>query len=787
MAKEGLVADLLERALRGSPEELKLALSLASLQLTPGMRPLKLGMGNKLIVNALAEACGDPVSELTDELTRVGDLGVLAESRLAARPRGAEVLLTLADVHAALIELSTQAGEGSTARKTEQLAELLRSSSPVEARYMVRSLLGKLRTGLGGRSLRAALGQAGAATVADPSEELRACEEAVVIAKAAAEEAAVAARAAEASGEKKLVDKAGVGLRKAVRAVAAAEKKLVAMRGKRRRDAVQRVNDVFNVQPCYHQLVNDLARQTVWELSGGAVAGIPLTPMTAAPAASLDEVMARMGEALPFLAEIKYDGERCQLHLLPEPLQAAPPLAAAADEGEGEVEVEGEAEAAGEGVGGRVVLYSRSLDDMSVRFPDVTDLLPAALHGASSCVLDAEVCAYDPVAEAVLPFQTLSSRSRKAPTAEETAATPVCLFVFDLLELDGRSLLEVPLGERRALLTRHVQRVPGRLELAEGVEVHDAAGLEAALMASVEQQAEGLMCKALTGDDGGYDPGKRSLRWLKLKRDYIDSLGDSIDVAPIGGYYGTGKRAGTFGAYLLGCWDPSSQRWQPMGKLGSGFSDEDLAEWHSYFTEGEGRTVDASASEVLPDWMDVPGDGLPVGFAKPNVWLEPSTLWEVRAAALSLSPTWGAARGRVPGGGERGLALRFPRFLRPRPDKALLDATTSEQLAAMFAKQPEASAAAAFEASASAAEAAASAAAQQAAEAHGGDVVSGVAPSASGGKFWRAEVTGCTLTVSWGKVGTKGQSKVMEYGSEEEARAQREKQRAKKEKSKYVF
>ena len=74
--------------------------------------------------------------------------------------------------------------------------------------------------------------------MADPSEELWACEEAVVIAKAAAEEAAVAARAAEASGEKKLVDKAGVGLRKAVRAVAAAEKKLVAMRGKRRREAV---------------------------------------------------------------------------------------------------------------------------------------------------------------------------------------------------------------------------------------------------------------------------------------------------------------------------------------------------------------------------------------------------------------------------------------------------------------------------------------------------------------------------------------------------------------------
>ena len=160
---------------------------------------------------------------------------------------------------------------------------------------------------------------------------------------------------------------------------------------------------------------------------------------------------------------------------------------------------------------------------------------------------------------------------------------------------------------------------------------------------------------------------------------------------------------------------------------------------------------------------------------------------QVRAAALSLSPTWGAARGTVPGGGERGLALRFPRFLRARPDKALRDATSSEQLAFMFAKQPEASAASANAATASAAESAASAAAVEAAEEHGGDVVSGVAPSATGGKFWRAEVVGGTLTISWGKVGSKGQSKTSEYGSEEEARMQREKQRAKKEKAKYVF
>lgn len=124
------------------------------------------------------------------------------------------------------------------------------------------------------------------------------------------------------------------------------------------------------------------------------------------------------------------------------------------------------------------------------------------------------------------------------------------------------------------------------------------------------------------------------MRWLKLKRDYIDALGDSLDLAPIGGYYGKGKRTGGFGAYLLGCWEPRRQKWQPMGKLGTGFSDDDLKVWHDYFTLGDGSAPTAPDAReedaaTLPEWLDVAEDGLPVGFAKPNVWLEPTTLWEV--------------------------------------------------------------------------------------------------------------------------------------------------------------
>ena len=75
---------------------------------------------------------------------------------------------------------------------------------------------------------------------------------------------------------------------------------------------------------------------------------------------------------------------------------------------------------------------------------------------------------------------------------------------------------------------------------------------------------------------GGYEPGKRSYQWLKLKRDYIDGMGDTFDLVPIGAYMGKGRRAGAYGAYLLGVYAPEAGVYQPICKLGSGLSDEEL-------------------------------------------------------------------------------------------------------------------------------------------------------------------------------------------------------------------
>ena len=662
--KEALMASLLERAWGASADDLLGCVALTSQQLTPATRPLKLGVGDALVLDALARVCDGDADALKAELRQLGDLGALAAARREGAPPPAEPL-TLREVRAAMLEIPADSGKGKGAneRKASLVAALLGRAPPLEAQYIVRSIRGKLRTGLADRSLRAALAQAAAARSPDADPELAAAEAAA--AEAAEEEAAVEAEAA--ADEKEL--------RKAKRKAAAANKKAEKERGVSRRRAVALVDEAFKVQPCYHQLVEALVTQGVWALDVKERAGMPIQAMTANPALSIDEVLKRFGDAAAFLAEEKYDGERCQVHVIADDAAGGAP---------------------------RVQLFSRQLDEkMTARFPELTAALPAALDGTSA-IIDTEIVAYDVETGRPLPISQLAKRPKKAPTQkqleqiESGELAQVCLLAFDLLQLDGVSLMAEPLRRRRELLRERLTPVPGVLAFAEGVEVAKANAthaLQSALLDSVERETEGLMLKLLDGEASAYEAGKRSFNWLKLKKDYIDELGDSVDLVPVGGYMGEGRRAGGFGTYLMAAYDDATARYQPVCKLGAGFTDENLAALSAAF--GSADITDASAAAAadgtLPEWID------PVTLPpkdRPDAWLPPQVVWEVRGAMLSVSPVFRAAADLVDENG-KGLALRFPRFLRTRDDKAPTDATTSAQLAHLFLAQQSAVAAAA--------------------------------------------------------------------------------------------
>jgi ATP-dependent DNA ligase len=403
LEKEALMASLLERAWGASADDLLGCVALTSQQLTPATRPLKLGVGDALVLDALARVCDGDADALKAELRQRGDLGALAAARREGAPPPAEPL-TLAEVRAAMLEIPADSGKGKGAneRKASLVAALLGRAPPLEAQYIVRSIRGKLRSGLGDRSLRAALAQAAAARSPDADPELAAAEAAA--AEAAEEAAAVEAEAA--ADEKEL--------RKAKRKAAAAAKKAEKERGVSRRRAVALVDEAFKVQPCYHQLVEALVTQGVWALDVKERAGMPIQAMTANPALSIDDVLKRFGDAAAFLAEEKYDGERCQVHLIADDAAGGAP---------------------------RVQLFSRQLDEkMTARFPELTAALPAAL-GGTSAIIDTEIVAYNVETGRPLPISQLAKRPKKAPTQkqleqiESGELAQVCLLAFDLSHL----------------------------------------------------------------------------------------------------------------------------------------------------------------------------------------------------------------------------------------------------------------------------------------------------------------------------------------------------------------
>jgi DNA ligase 1 len=261
-----------------------------------------------------------------------------------------------------------------------------------------------------------------------------------------------------------------------------------------------------------------------------------------------------------------------------------------------------------------------------------------------------------------------------------TVKVQVIYQVFDILYLNGRSLIRLPLAERRELLRRHFEPVEDKFAFARGMDAGGEAGdgldrIQEELERAVADNCEGLMIKTLE-ENASYEPSRRSLNWLKLKKDYMDGLTDTFDLVPVGAWLGKGKRTGSYGAYLLACYNQDSEEWETITKIGTGFSDEDLKSLFGYFQEEE-RVLENR--DPMVRWNDDPR-------VRPDVWFRPSIVWEVKAADLSISPVHAAATGLVDP--SKGIALRFPRFQRVRDDKGPDQATSSEQIAEFYQRQP---------------------------------------------------------------------------------------------------
>ncbi|KDQ27742.1 hypothetical protein PLEOSDRAFT_1076810 [Pleurotus ostreatus PC15] len=173
------------------------------------------------------------------------------------------------------------------------------------------------------------------------------------------------------------------------------------------------------------------------------------------------------------------------------------------------------------------------------------------------------------------------------------------------------------------------------------------------------------------------EPDKRTTAWLKLKKDYVDGLGDSLDLIPIGAWHGNGRKAAWWSPILLGVWDAESGRAVAVCKCMSGFSDQ----FYKELTERYKIHEQSSVCSNRPTWA------CDMGGYRPHVYFKPQEVWEIRGADITISPTSVAALGLA--NPSRGLSLRFPRFIKVREDKGVMQASTPQFLADLWRKQDD--------------------------------------------------------------------------------------------------
>lgn len=373
------------------------------------------------------------------------------------------------------------------------------------------------------------------------------------------------------------------------------------------RDAIARAfsQNASEVEKAYN-LTNDIGLVAVNSRKGtlsdlGVLINHPIKMMLAQLGEGIASSMQELGSAA---MEWKYDGARVQIHK----------------------------------EGKKVRIFSRRLEDVTRSLPEIVQ--SAQKVRAENAILDGEAVAIDKDGRP-LAFQEILKRFRRKYDVEKHAKkTPLHLFLFDLIYLDGKSTVDLPLSRRRELL----EGIADPSILADQVVSDSSERAEEIYHQALEKGHEGLILK---NPMSIYAPGKRGKNWLKIK-----PVMETLDLAVIGAKWGEGRRASFLGSYRLACLDETTGKLLDIGWVATGINDEVLAELTELFKE----------LILVQKGMEVE--------------MKPAVIFEVAYEEIQKSPNYSS-----------GYALRFPRLVRVRDDKSLEEADSLERVESIYRVQ----------------------------------------------------------------------------------------------------
>lgn len=319
---------------------------------------------------------------------------------------------------------------------------------------------------------------------------------------------------------------------------------------------------------------------------------------------------------------------------------------------------------------GTVKIFSRSLEDITEQFPEIVNeviVLPF-----SSIILDSEIVGYDFQKNTYLTYQETMKRKRKYDIEKFSNDIPVKAMCFDVIFLNGKDLSQGNLEVRIETLNKifNEKSKTKTLEMLETIEVTNVEDLEAYYLDKINSGLEGVIIKQLGTN---YEPGTRNFKWIKLKANAKSEMVDTIDVVVLGYYVGKGQRSKFgIGALLTGIYSEQTDMYYTLGKVGSGFTDEQL-------------------TQIAKDLNSVKIDIKPENYVvnnslTPDYWVKPEIVAEIDADEITRSPNHTAGIGIktnvAKDNPEKGLSFRFPRLKVWKRDKKT--SNTIEEIIRMY-------------------------------------------------------------------------------------------------------